>query len=66
MRKNKSPEEISLSILRRNLEKAAEILVSLLDSKNEEIKLQAAIAIIERVLGKPVQRIQIERDKNSI
>ena len=65
MRKNKSPEEISLSILRRNLEKAAEILVSLLDSKNEEIKLQAAIAIIERVLGKPVQRIQLEKEKNS-
>ena len=66
MRKNKSPEEISHSILRRNLEKAAEILVSLLDSKNEEIKLQAAIAIIERVLGKPIQRIQLEEDKNSI
>ena len=66
MSKNKSPEEISLSILRKNLEKAAEVLVSLLDSKNEEIKLQAAIAIIERVLGKPIQRIQLEEDKNSI
>jgi hypothetical protein len=65
MSKNKLPEEITLIILRKNLEKAAEILVSLLNSKNEEIRLQAAITIIERVLGKPVQRIQVERDKNS-
>jgi len=61
---NKSQEE-ALNILRRNFVKAAEVLVSLLKSENEEIRLQAAIAIIERVLGKPVQHIRFEKDQNS-
>lgn len=65
MSKNKSPEEIALSIFRKNVEKAAEVLVSLLNSKDEEIRLQAAIALIERVLGKPILRIRLEEDKNS-
>jgi len=61
---NKSQEE-ALNILRRNFVKAVEVLVSLLKSENEEIRLQAAIAIIERVLGKPVQHIRFEKDQNS-
>lgn len=61
---NKSQEE-AINILRRNFVKATEVLVSLLKSENEEIRLQAAIAIIERVLGKPVQPIRFEKDENS-
>ncbi len=58
--KNKSPEEITIAILRKNLVKATEVLVSLLESKDESVRLQAAIAIIEWVLGKPVQPIRHE------
>ena len=60
--KNKSPEKIAIAILRKNLVKATEVLVSLLESKDEEIRLRAAIAIIEQVLGKPVQRIQLKKE----
>ena len=65
MSNNRTPEKIAISILHKNLTKAADILVSLLNSKNEEIRLRAAIAIIEQVLGKPVQRIQLKKEQNS-
>lgn len=48
-------------MLRKNLVKATKVLVSLLESKNEAIRLQAAIAIIEWVIGKPVQPIRHEK-----
>ncbi len=61
----KSPEEIAIAILRKNLVKATEMLVSLLGSKDESIRLQAAIAIIEYVLGKPVQTIRYEKSESN-
>jgi len=61
----KSPEEIAMAILRKNLVKATEVLVSLLESKDEAVRLQAAIAIIEYVLGRPVQPIRHESTKHS-
>ncbi len=42
-----------LNIIKQNPLKGAEILVSLLKSKNDMVKLEAAIYILDRVLGKP-------------
>jgi len=61
----KSPEEIAIAILRKNVVKAVSVLVSLLESTDETVRLQAAITIIEYVLGKPVQLIRHESTKHS-
>ena len=58
----KSPEEIARAILRKNVVKAVKVLISLLESKDDAVRLQAAITVIEYVLGKPVQRIQLEKE----
>lgn len=52
---NKYTEEIenALDVFKRNPAKGAEIVVSLLKSKNDMVKLEAAIFILDRVLGKP-------------
>ena len=52
---NKYSEEMesALNVLKRNPAKGAEIVVSLLKSKNDMVKLEAAIFILDRVLGKP-------------
>ena len=50
---NKHTEEIenALNVLKRNPAKGAEIVVSLLQSKNDMVKLEAAIFILYRVRG---------------
>ena len=52
---NKYTEEMenALSVLKRNPVKGAEMIVSLLKSKDDMVKLEAAIFILDRVLGKP-------------
>lgn len=45
--------ENALNVLKRNPVKGAEIVVSLLQSKSDMVKLEAAIFILNRVLGKP-------------
>ena len=45
--------ENALNVIKRNPVKGAELVVSLLQSKNEMVKLEAAIYILDRVLGKP-------------
>jgi hypothetical protein len=52
---NKYTEEMetALNIIKQNPLKGAEIVVSLLKSKNDMVKLEAAIYILDRVLGKP-------------
>ena len=52
---NKYTEEMenALNVLKRNPAKGAEIVVSLLQSKDDMVKLEAAIFILDRVLGKP-------------
>jgi len=52
---NKYTDEMktALNIIKQNPLKGAEILVSLLKSKNDMVKLEAAIYILDRVLGKP-------------
>ncbi len=43
----------ALNVIKRNPVKGAELVVSLLQSKNDMVKLEAAIFILDRVLGKP-------------
>jgi hypothetical protein len=63
---NKYTEEMenALNVLKRNPAKGSEIIVSLLQSKNDMVKLEAAIFILDRVLGKP-KMIQNRGRKNS-
>ena len=69
MNKNLQPQnkeyEESMQIIRRNVLKAAEVLISLLDSKSDEVKLLAAIYILDRVYGRPVQPIAENRGSKS-
>jgi len=45
--------ENALNVIKRNPVKGAELVVSLLQSKNDMVKLEAAIYILDRVLGRP-------------
>ena len=56
--------ESALNVLKRNPARGAEIVVSLLKSKNDMVKLEAAIFILNRVLGKPKTMPNVGR-KNS-
>ena len=53
-KENKNKEwEQAMNVFEWNPVKGAEIIVSLLNSKNDTVKLEAAIFILDRVLGKP-------------
>jgi hypothetical protein len=52
-------------MFRRNVVKAAEVLVSLLKSKDDMVKLEAAIYILDRVYGKPAIMMPKRGPKNS-
>lgn len=45
--------EHAMNVFEWNPVKGAEIVVSLLKSKNDTVKLEASIFILDRVLGKP-------------
>jgi len=66
-KKNKIKEynEEAMQVLRRNVLKAAEVLVSLLNSKDDEVKLLAAIYILDRVYGKPGYAAPIRGPRSS-
>lgn len=51
--KNNKEWEQAIDVFERNPVKGAEIVVSLLNSKSDMVKLEAAIFILDRVLGKP-------------
>ena len=55
MKKNNENKEWeqAMNVFEWNPVKGAEIVVSLLKSKNDMVKLEAAIFILDRVLGKP-------------
>ena len=61
--KKKTEIEISDETLRKSLPKAAEVLVSLLESKDTLVRAQAAAYIIEWVTGRPLLIIPIESKK---
>lgn len=50
--KNKEWEQ-AMNVFEWNPVKGAEIVVSLLKSKNDMVKLEAAIFILDRVMGRP-------------
>lgn len=53
-KENKNKEwEQAINVFEWNPVKGAEIIVSLLKSKDDMVKLEAAIFILDRVLGKP-------------
>jgi len=53
-KENKNKEwEQAMNVFEWNPVKGAEIIVSLLNSKDDMVKLEAAIFILDRVLGKP-------------
>jgi esterase/lipase len=57
--------ETAINMFRRNVVKAAEVLVSLLKSKDDMVKLEAAIYILDRVYGKPAITLPKRGPKNS-
>jgi esterase/lipase len=57
--------ETAINMFRRNVVKAAEVLVSLLKSKDDMVKLEAAIYILDRVYGKPAIMLPKRGPKNS-
>ena len=61
--KKKTEVEISDKILKKNLPKAAEVLISLLESKDMLVRAQAAAYIVERVTGRPLLILPIESKK---
>ncbi len=64
---NKYSEEMenAVNMFKRNVVKAAEVLVSLLKSKDDMVKLEAAIYILDRVYGKPAIMMPKRGPKNS-
>jgi len=46
MKKQKTPEEKAYAIIKKNLPKAVAVLVSLLDSKNKTVRLQATNSLL--------------------
>jgi len=62
MNKIQTPEmETAINMFHQNVVKAAEVLISLLKSKDDMVKLEAAIYILDRVYGKPKQIIIEEK-----
>ena len=61
--KKKTEIEIADEILRKNMPKAAEVLISLLESKDTLVRAQAAAYIIEQTTGRPLLIIPIENKK---
>ena len=61
--KKKTEIEISYEILRKSLPKAAEVLISLLESKDTLVRAHVAAYIVEWVTGRPLLIIPIRDDK---
>lgn len=51
-------------ILDANVEKAAQGLAKLMDSRNENIKLKAQTEILDRRMGKPTQKIDAKTEQS--
>ena len=63
--KKKTEIEIADEIIRKNMPKAAEVLISLLESKDAVVRAEAAAYIVEWVTGRPLFIIPI-RDKKRL
>lgn len=57
---NKFREQEALEELRREIKTAARMLIGLMASTSDGVKLRAVLAILERLLGKPTQPVRHE------
>lgn len=57
---NKLREEEALEVLRREIKTASRMLIGLMASTSDGVKLKAVLAILERLLGKPTQPVRHE------
>jgi len=64
MKKSQTPREKTDKLFKKNLTKAAKTLISLLDSKDEAVRLSATNFIIKKVTEQPTI-IVIDRDKKN-
>lgn len=59
---NQFREREALQELRREIKTAARMLLGLMGSESDAVKLRAVLAILERLLGKPIQPVRYEGD----
>lgn len=57
---NKLREDEALEVLRREIKTASRMLIGLMASTSDGVKLKAVLAILERLLGKPTQPVRHE------
>ncbi len=57
---NEFREQEALDELRREIKTAARMLLGLMASTSDAVKLRAVLAILERLLGKPTQPLRYE------
>ena len=48
----------------QNVDVAAEMIVALMGSEKDEVKLKAAVNILDRCLGKPMQKVEATNNVN--
>jgi len=65
MSKPQTPREKADKIFKKNLTKAAKTLISLLDSKDEAVKLSATNFIIKKITEQPVIIVVDKQEKKS-
>lgn len=61
---NQFREGEALEVLRREIKTASRMLVGLMASTSDGVKLKAVLSILERLLGKPTQPIRHEGNLN--
>ena len=61
--KKKTEIEIADEIIRKNMPKAAKVLISLLESKDAVVRAEAAAYIVEWVTGRPLLIIPIDKKR---
>lgn len=65
MSKSLTPKEKADKLFKKNLTKAARTLISLLDSKDETVRLSATNFIIKKITERPVIIVVDEQKKKS-
>jgi hypothetical protein len=65
MSKPQTPSEKADKIFKKNLTKAAKTLISLLDSKDEAVRLSATNFIIKKITEKPIIIVVDKQNKKS-
>jgi hypothetical protein len=65
MKKSQTPREKADKLFKKNLTKAAKTLISLLDSKDEAVRLSATNFIIKKVTEQPTIIVIDKSEKNS-